>query len=511
MASGGCDRRNDARKASVGSACKTIYEVFLGLAVVGAVYWGGCKPASPVKAPAPDVPPPGTQFRLVVVGDPELASAIEVLRGEWNAQSGWDFSVKTLDESAEPKTLEAIWTLADAAVLPVGWLPSVATGDPEAPPLAEVPANLREAEGGPWGRIFGTLRVRELTWGNRAVAVPFGSPVFVLYCREDWLEKLGEKPPQTWDAYQRLVQRLAAARQQAETNLSAGGAASDWVPALEPLAAGWAGRLLLARTAAYVAHREHFSTFFDIETMEALVDRPPFVRALQELCAAVRGAESTVLTLDPDGVRKAFWEGRCALAITWPTASAEIQLQETPPEVVFAELPGSRDVFDPRKAQWQKRRADEPIQVPLLGVSGRLGVVSQSTRWPAAVFQLLFWLSADRSWEVSSKSRTTTLYRDDHLQDPLRWVEPLLSPQAALQYAELTRETLDKTVAIVAVPLPGHNEYLSILDDAVRRAVKGELSAEAALREAAEGWNELTERSGRDRQRQAYWQSLGLE
>ena len=46
---------------------------------------------------------------------------------------------------------------------------------------------------------------------------------------------------------------------------------------------GW--HVLLARAACYAAHRDNYSTLFNIATMQPLIDGPPFVQALEELVA----------------------------------------------------------------------------------------------------------------------------------------------------------------------------------------------------------------------------------
>jgi hypothetical protein len=64
----------------------------------------------------------------------------------------------------------------------------------------------------------------------------------------------------------------------------------------------------------------------------------------------------------------------------------------------------------------------------------------------------------------------------------------------------------------VMVPrVPGIDEYLDALGDAVRSAEPGEAGAQAALDTAATKWEELTERFGREAQATAYRRHLGIE
>jgi multiple sugar transport system substrate-binding protein len=93
---------------------------------------------------------------------------------------------------------------------------------------------------------------------------------------------------------------------------------------------------------------------------------------------------------------------------------------------------------------------------------------------------------------------------------PSIWVEGAMPSGAAIEYVLLIRQILEKPVGLVALPLPGREEYLAALDDAVAAAVRGDLSPHEALHQAAVKWEEITERLGRQRQLAAFRRSLGL-
>ena len=58
-----------------------------------------------------------------------------------------------------------------------------------------------------------------------------------------------------------------------------------WQPTAEPLATGWAARLLLARAAASALHRDQLSPLWNLDNFAPLITGPPWVRALEELAA----------------------------------------------------------------------------------------------------------------------------------------------------------------------------------------------------------------------------------
>lgn len=468
----------------------------------------GCtKPEAGKPLPPAARPLEGLKLRVAVAGDPALAQAVGRLRGEWNAQTGADFQV---EETAEKDLLQADQLPADAVICPSHLMGVLA----ERGLLARVPsAILRDP---PWRGIFDLLRLHEAVWGEQTMAVPFGSPVLCCYYRADLLDRLGRRPPRTWAEYQELARLLAAYKP---------AASAAWCGTIEPLAPGWAGLTLLARAAPYAKHRDNYSTLFDMETMEPLLSSPPIVRALEELAAAAKVGPASPQNYDPAAARAAFWRGECGMALTWPTAAAadaERRDDTVPTQSVgtnardvrvgFVELPGSPQVFNRDAHQWDKRSDEDDPRTPLLSVAGRLGVVDAKSGQPNAAFQLLLWLSDDKtSSQVSAASPATTLFRQSNLNAPGQWVEKPVSASAAAQYGAATEEALSRQQWLASLPLPGRADYLAALDAAVGAVVRGEKAPLEALIQADAQWRKITERLGIERQRAAYRHSLGLE
>ncbi|MGQ9575711.1 MAG: extracellular solute-binding protein [Thermoguttaceae bacterium] len=446
-----------------------------------------------------------------------MAVAIDQLRREWNAQTGASFQV------------EQVWRLdyqagrapdADAVILPPcdvaeladsGWLvpmpkPLIRSaghrelGDPDTERPIQEPGN--------WPDLFPLLRAREAVWGDRVVGVPLGSPMLVCYCRADLLERLGAKPPRTWAEYGKLARKLADSRRSGWPVRPEKG---PWYGALEPLGPGWAGIVLLARAAPYAVHPAHYSALFRIDTMEPLIDGPPFVRALEELVFAVSVGPDPQPRYDPAEVRRAFWNGQCGLALTWPSP-VDRGLKPAGPDiqVELVELPGSTEVYNISSRAWEGCR-EGARHVPLLGVAGRMGTVTVSSQWPEWSFRLLLWLS-DEQWSrlVSGASPATTLFRQSDLGVPQNWVEGAMPPDAADQYAALAQRGFQAEQWLFALRIPGRTEYLRALDAAVWDAVQRKATPKEALARAAAEWRKITQARGLERQQAAYLHGLGL-
>ncbi len=464
----------------------------------------GCpKPAVDEPVDEPD-PLAGATLRLLVVGDEALAKAAEQARGEWNAQTGSELLVERIDEQAmaDAKTFEA-----DAVICPSHQLGPLA----ERELIVPVPEKIASVKSQGWADVFELVRHCEVVWGQSVRAVPFGSPVLVCYYRADLLEKLGRQPPETWAEYGELAQLLADRKKLGDLAVPHD---RPWHGAIEPLADGWAGLTLLARAAPYAKHPSNYSTLFDIETMEPLVDGPPLVRALEELVAVAKLAPADALKCDPAAARALFWQGRCGLALSWPSSTATVadDVDSSTVPAGLAELPGSVEVYNREEHRWQTRgEADDP-RVPLLGISGRIGLVGRASEHPQAAFQLLRWMSEDLSaGQFSATSPATTLFRRSQVKSARAWVERPIASETASRYAEGLQQTLRRPQWLFGLRIPGRREYLAALDRAVHAAISGEQPPADALRAAAGQWRKISEKRGLERQKTAYLHGLGLE
>jgi ABC-type glycerol-3-phosphate transport system substrate-binding protein len=487
--------------------------------------------------------------RLLVVDDPPLAAAI---RRQWAAQGTGELTVRqaTSDELMESERPDA-----DAIIYPSGLIGELA----QRQWIVPVPDEVLQSETLAWNDVFRLLRLKEATWGDRTYGLPLGSPQLVLFYRADIFERLGLSPPQTWREYEQLLPRLSLGRPgAAETTDTAnsttdGSADTDSLnesasveadsgeslprfATVEPLTPGWAAQVLLARSASYARHRSQNSTLFDYRTMDPLIGSPPFVRALEEMVAAAKYGPDDPFAVTPADARRLIFGSDAAMALSWPTAA--VDTRPTPPAsgtaipqdraaeadesgeaavaaktdvIAFATLPGSSEVYHLRDDRWDERRSGESTRVPLLATAGRMGSVTRESGQSRAAFSVLVWLTG-REWSrrVSSASSAATLFRATHLESPCAWLGPETDENAARQYAELVSSAQTGSIWLANLRLPGRREYLAALDRAVELAVREESEPADALKQAADKWNEITDRLGRDRQREAYQRSLGI-
>lgn len=458
----------------------------------------------------------GVTLKLLVVGDDALAQSIGRLRGEWQAQTG---SLLEIEQRSEAELASGPTLNADAVIYPSYCLGSLA----ERELLAPIPqAALTDPELA-WSDIFERDKSAEITWGTTVFAVPLGSPSLTCFYRADLLERLGRKPPRTWAEYRQLAELLSNREKLGDTAPAGDG---TWSGAIEPLAPGYAGLTLLARAAAYARHPSHYSTLFNMNTMDPLVASPPFVRALSELVEAQRFGSPSAATYRPLDACRELLAGRCGMALCWTSAATgETSTKPAPstnkkgpvargPAVRFgcAVLPGADAVYNPSTASWESGNKGEVRVVPLLGMAGRIGSVTAKSSNPDAARRLLFWLASPKwSGRISPASPATTLFRPSQVPSAASWSSALLEPPEARAYALAVQETMSQPRYLVAPRIPGREKYLAALDDAVRRAVAAEATPQVALDDAAKRWREITAELGVPAQRRAYRRCLGLE
>jgi len=497
--------------------------MWLALTVVGALVWApGCErkpsadspPGSPgqdsaTNAQTPRDNPEAVQpLKLLVVNDPDLAKSIA---GQWQAMTG-----KKLDlvEQTTDEIEHATGALdADIVIYPTALLGTLAERG-QITPLPEDVANgnlLRRRD------QLEMTRLRETVWGETTYAVPLGSSQFVLFYRRDLLEKVGAKPPDTWNDYQKLAEQLASAEVVSDGQPAEG---RSWFGTAEPLGPGWGGLVLLARGSAYARHRSQYSTVFDFSTFEPRIASPPFVRALEELVAAAKFGSPEALQMSPDDARLAVETGRCAMALTWPRAAgstvegrgATADTESVAGKIGIVRCPGSADVYNAAEARWEQRGEGEPHHVSLLGVSGRLGSVTKGSRYARGAANFLAMLSgAEWHPRVLAVSRAGGLFRNSHVDSPANWVDASLSGSTATEYGRLVQQIHREDGWLFSPRVPGYGEYLAALDQAVTVAVEGKATAAEALQQAAQQWEAITNERGREAQRRAYRRCLGLE
>jgi ABC-type glycerol-3-phosphate transport system substrate-binding protein len=484
------DYRKSTMPASSRACAAVLFVLLLGLA--------GCPSAPPSDSPGTTEKAP---LRLLVVDDPEFGQAIARER-----HAGTEETLDVKDVSVSDLA-HASRLPGDVIVFPSGLVGLLMERGLIVPlddePLAQPEFDRRD--------IFDQIRLREMTWGNRTVAVPLGSPQLLLAYRADIFEKLAISPPSDWSEYQTTLEKLA---DRAPLGDLAPPGDQPWRATVEPLADGWAGQLLLARAAAYAAHRDQISPLFRFDSGEPLIGQPPYSRALRELAAAARAGGFADARLSPDEAVSEVRAGRAAMALGWlaPDLAAKYDPgAASKGQIKFALLPGAKLSYNMATKRWDKLESEQPIRVPTLALAGRLAAVSSNSSSRKRSEGFALWLAGKEvGSQVGPQSRMTTLFRKSHIVQAERWTGGA-GPIESKSYAEALQATLNLPQAFPGLRLPGRDEYLAALDQAVQKAVTEETPPAELLEQVASRWSEITASIGAQKQKQANLRSLGQE
>ena len=290
------------------------------------------------------------------------------------------------------------------------------------------------------------------------------------------------------------------------------GQLTDCFATAEPLADGWACRMLLARSAAYARHRSQYSTLFQFSSFQPLINRPPFVRGLKELLQTVEHQPPTALELSPREIMQQLLDGQLVMGITWPTARlTSPTTADDAATIGFADLPGAKDVYHLKTDRWEQRTEKDELHVPLLAVDGRLGALSRRTRSIVAAANFLLWLTdRQQSERISPRSANTTMFRQSQLPGARNWVAAELS-STAQEYAAVVSRSKNRSSWFTLLRVPGQHRYLAVLDESIRQGIADRAEPEPLLNGVAEQWSALTNELGNAPQREAYIKSLGIQ
>jgi hypothetical protein len=325
----------------------------------------------------------------VVVNEPELAEAIDRLRGEWNERSGGTLSTATTtwDELSGNPSLDG-----DVIVFPSRYLGELCIRNW----LRPMRPNVLEGKELALNDIFSLVRRELIRWGDEVMALPLG------------LDPLTIAPdPRQKPAMAFLVKAGFGTNPEADSSL-----------------------------------------FFDPKTMKPRITEPSFVAALERLPR--RNDESVADSLDG-------------------------------------------------------------ATLPVLGHSDRLIAVTGSSRNAASAFNLVAWLAqAEISLQLARAGSQTLPVREATADSP-SWYGSDVPAEKRNATARALERLLFAEQCLFVPRIPGVDEYMAALDQAVQSVVGSEATPEEALQNAAQRWEQITEARGRDAQRDAYLKHLGIE
>jgi len=151
----------------------------------------------------------------------------------------------------------------------------------------------------------------------------------------------------------------------------------------------------------------------------------------------------------------------------------------------------------------------ERAKVPVLGYADRLVAVTAASRNAASAFKLAAWLAqADVSMQIANAGGTTLPARRS-LASSKSWYGAEMAA-GHKDLGKVLEVTLVGDKCLLVPRIPGVDDYMSALEEAVKSAASDKVPPQEALEHAATRWEQITEDRGRELQRDAYLKHLGI-
>lgn len=348
------------------------------------------------------------------------------------------------------------------------------------------------------------------SWMNVPVQVPIDGDRHYLQYRRDLLEDPAFRAefrrargrelrvPETWEELYEIA-RFFHGRTLPDGSVVSGLAEVTVSDAL-------LGNQFIKRAAPYAKHPDVGGGFyFDLATMEPLVNTPGFVHALEEFVAAQELYPPGGRSFDFPDVIRSFGRGEAVFSDSWddPFVQAMEPGSKLRNRVGAALSPGARKVWNRRAGRWDA--FPEVNRVPYV-VYGWTSGVARSSRHKEAAFDFL-------GFYANPENHASDLLVGRFGMNPFRSTDldagfwsgrAGWAPEVAASYVDTLQRMGRSRNRVLDLRIHLGQQYVYALSVGVYRALTGRESPQQALDGVAERWRQLTKRVGREKQRAAY-------
>jgi multiple sugar transport system substrate-binding protein len=341
----------------------------------------------------------------------------------------------------------------------------------------------------------------------------------MVYYRRDILDELGLEPPKTWDEYL----EVAAAAHGKDMN---GDGEADFGSCMFKKRNAQSFYAIMSIAAPYVQTQgTSQGIFFDTEDMTPMVNNEAWATALEIYKETGKYGPPEEMNHDIGDTRALVTSGRCALVIDWGDIgplSIDPETSQVNDLLGAAILPGSTRVLDWVTSELVDctpelcpHAIDGVNHAPFAAFGGWSGAINAASdpQVIEAAYDFLSYMNEPEQSNVDVTIGWTGYnpYRISQVENVEPWVEAGFSPEFAENYLGAIGDSLNSPNMTSDLRIPATQRYEGIvLDRELARYLAGEVTAEEALQNVHDGWEEITEEFGRDEQLQMYKASLGI-
>lgn len=350
------------------------------------------------------------------------------------------------------------------------------------------------------------------TWDGRMIQFPIDGDRHYLKYRKSALEnpayqaqfeKAHGKPltvPTTWQDYDQVARFFSGWDWDGDGEQEYGAAEFTSTAGMMVFSS------FMSRAAPYAKHPDvQGGVFFELETMEPLINTPGFVRALEDMIKArdywpPKGDQFTVV----DEI-ESFGGGQAAMSFTYDDSTARAMERGSPiaTDLGFAPPPGSREVWNRHTGQWDQ--FEEPNVVPYIAWGWTSAVAATSPNQDMAFDYLCFFISDENHNHDLGVGRfgVNPFRRNDFLSEyyvrQAGWPDTL-----ARDYADALASVDGSPRQLLDLRTPGVNEFMEALVAGISAALHDNVPPQEALDQVAADWRNIVNEIGVETVRSAY-------
>jgi multiple sugar transport system substrate-binding protein len=327
----------------------------------------------------------------------------------------------------------------------------------------------------------------------------------------DWKDKSGlEKwgAPKTWQQVQQVTKFLKGKKVKGKEVFGFLDQPKPW--------GGFQFYFTASRASAYAKYPGEKNWMFD-ENMKPLVNKPAFVRAIQDIVDALPFEPADQINADPGTTAfQQFLTGTGSLLEWWGDIGTVAKTSDTATigdELAFDILPASDDVYNFRKDQWEKL-ASGPNVAPNMaylgwGIYVMKSVDGDAKRHKAAWSAAAHLGGKDLSMWTAAYPSGFQPYRKSHTNLDL-WALAGYDKKYIGSYMDSQSTSYNHPNSSIEPRIPGIFQYYSIAEDELAKVFAGKETAQQGADNVAAAWDKLTDKLGRENQVKYYRIAMGL-
>ena len=263
--------------------------------------------------------------------------------------------------------------------------------------------------------------------------------------------------------------------------------------------------------------------FLDTETGDPVINNPGMAEALRIYKKMGDYGPPDELNLDIGDIRSLYLAGRCAMLIEWGDTSPLALESDTVRNLWGAsQMPGSKKVWNRKTNKLEECNpmlcpyAQDGINHTPFGAFGGWSAYINKGADPKvieAAYQFFSYMNAPEqsNYDVTQGWTGFNPYRTSQFENIDNWLGAGFTRASASAYLNGLKESLNNPNFASDLRIPGAAQYTSvILDRELARYLAGEISADRMMKNVENGWNEVTDDFGRERQIKLYRATLGL-